>query len=88
MALRLVENASRYGNVQLHDNQVTHFGGKEGSSGPAFVNGGVYVLDRRIVDHLRPECSFELDVLSGLAAAGHKKNLRRFLHRYRDSGGL
>ena len=37
---------------------------------PGVINGGVYLFDRRLVDHLRPACSLEADVLPGLAAAG------------------
>ena len=69
MALRPLEDARRFGIVELDQGRVTRFGDHDGRPGPALVNGGVYVVSHRLVDHLSADCSLERDVLKPLAAA-------------------
>lgn len=50
MAVLRVENASRYGTVQLNtDNRVSGFAEKTGSESPGLVNGGVYVFSQEVL---------------------------------------
>lgn len=53
MAVVGVEDASRYGSVQVDPNhRVTGFLEKAGSSRPGLVNGGVYVFDPSALEHI------------------------------------
>lgn len=67
VALREVPDVSRYGRVVLDGDRVTAFGEKS-HAGPGLVNGGAYVIDRRVLEAL-PEgrSSLETDVLGLLA---------------------
>ena len=68
IALRQVEDAVRFGVVQLVDGCVKGFSEKPKQSGPELVNGGVYLLSRRILEHISKEpCSLERDVFPSLA---------------------
>ena len=70
LMLRRVADASRYGVVETQGDTVTAFRERGAAGVPATINGGVYLLDRRILDHVGADCSLERDVLPGLAAAG------------------
>jgi D-glycero-D-manno-heptose 1,7-bisphosphate phosphatase len=70
MALRRISDPSRYGTVEMRDGRVTSFSAQGSRTGPAFVNGGVYVVDRRILALLTPDCSLEQNILQPLAASG------------------
>ncbi len=72
MAVRRVPDASRYGTVQLdaHD-RVTGFREKAGAAVPGIINGGVYVFQRAILEHI-PEgpASLETDIFPRLLEHG------------------
>jgi D,D-heptose 1,7-bisphosphate phosphatase len=74
LMLRWAPDASRYGVVSLEEDRITAFRARPGpDQAPGVggvINGGVYALDRRILEHVGPQCSLEQDVLPGLAAAG------------------
>jgi D,D-heptose 1,7-bisphosphate phosphatase len=70
MLLRRIEDASRYGVVELDDGRVSAFRERPEPGTPGIINAGVYALDRAILAHIAPVCSLERDVLPGLAAAG------------------
>lgn len=70
MALRRVPDTSRYGVVALEGDRVTGFQ-ERGPGGAGLINGGVYLLDRRIVNELPEAGSLERDVLPALCARGH-----------------
>jgi D,D-heptose 1,7-bisphosphate phosphatase len=75
LLLKTVPDAGRFGTVSLQGDRVTEFREKSpASSGqPGLINGGVYILDRRIVA-LAPAqtaCSLESDMLPVLVKAGH-----------------
>jgi D-glycero-alpha-D-manno-heptose 1-phosphate guanylyltransferase len=64
MAVVAVQNAQRYGTVQVNAaHRVTGFAEKSGSAAPGLVNAGVYVFNRAIFEHI-PEgpASLERDV--------------------------
>jgi D-glycero-D-manno-heptose 1,7-bisphosphate phosphatase len=72
IALRFVEDASRYGRVVTSGTRVTRFVEKDASfCGPAIINGGVYVLSRDILRLVtRLPCSLETDIFPHLATQG------------------
>lgn len=72
LALRPIDDVSRYGTVEVADGRLTAFHPRPlpGVGGTGLVNGGVYAMRRAIVDHATPNCSLEADVLAPLAAAG------------------
>ena len=71
LALRRVDDVSRYGSVALADGCVTAFIEKNpANNGPGLINGGVYFLRRDIVDRLSAPCSLEVDVFPKLVAEG------------------
>lgn len=48
LALREVQDASRYGRVVLNNqNCITKFGEKDGLNGPGYINAGVYILNKK-----------------------------------------
>ncbi len=70
LALRQVADAGRYGRVVTEGQTVSSFAEKAGA-GEAWINGGIYLMDRRVLDRL-PEgiSSLESDLFPGLAAEG------------------
>lgn len=70
LLLRAVPDTSRYGVVTLESDRVTAFRPRPEGAAPGLINGGIYALDRAILDHLTPQCSLEQDVLPALATAG------------------
>ena len=69
MALRRVADTSRYGVATLQGDQVVGFS-ERGDSAPGLINGGIYLLHRRILSSLPEEGSLEREVLPGLCAQG------------------
>lgn len=70
LALRRLSDASRYGVVELDGDRVTAFRERPAPGAPGLINGGIYRLDRRVVDRTTAVCSLERDVLPGLARDG------------------
>ncbi len=70
IALRRAEDASRYGIAVLDGDRVTEFAERPDAGGGSLINGGVYLLDRRLMDNLSPTCSLESEILPRLAACG------------------
>lgn len=67
LALRSVPDAGRYGAIAMDGRHVARFEEK-GCSGPGFVNGGVYVLHKRVGARVsRLPCALEQDILPALA---------------------
>jgi D,D-heptose 1,7-bisphosphate phosphatase len=69
MALRRVADTSRYGVATLQGDQVVGFS-ERGDRAPGLINGGIYLLHRRILSSLPEEGSLEREVLPGLCAQG------------------
>lgn len=65
-----VADASRYGTIEVVAGKIAVFNSRPNVTGPGVVNAGVYVFSKSIIDHLKPECSLEQDVLPQLAADG------------------
>lgn len=73
IALREVPDAARYGQVAMDDaGRVVSFNEKQGGGGRAgLINGGVYVVSRRILDDIGPgQISLETDVIPRLVERG------------------
>ena len=74
LLLRPSPDASRAGVVSLEGDRVVAFRQRPPKDAPDrtpdIINAGVYVLQRRLLDRLRPVCSLEADILPALAAAG------------------
>lgn len=72
IAVRKVENSARYGTVQVDSNhRVTGFIEKTAAQVPGLVNGGVYVFNRAVLQHI-PEgpASLERDIFPRLLENG------------------
>ncbi|WP_372400592.1 HAD-IIIA family hydrolase (plasmid) [Azospirillum sp. HJ39] len=68
LALRRVPDTARYGAIALEDGRVAAMHGK-GGRGEGLINGGVYLLDRRVIDRLPASpCSIETDLFPRLVA--------------------
>lgn len=72
MAVVKVEDSSRYGTVQVDSNQkVIGFVEKAGSSGPGWVNAGVYVFSPEVLQFIpQGRSSLEKDVFPCLLGKG------------------
>ena len=72
IAVRKVENAARYGTVQVNASyRVTGFTEKNAIQGPGLVNGGVYVFNRAVLQHIpQGPASLERDIYPRLIEKG------------------
>jgi D-glycero-D-manno-heptose 1,7-bisphosphate phosphatase len=70
ITLRRIEDASRYGVVELEGDRVLAFRERPPPGTAGTINAGVYVYDRRLLDGLTGNCSLEADVMPRLAARG------------------
>jgi D,D-heptose 1,7-bisphosphate phosphatase len=70
MVLRRLDDASRYGVVEMSGDRVSAFRERPLSNTPGMINAGIYLFDRRLVDELAPACSLEADIMPRLAARG------------------
>ncbi len=77
MAVREIDDASRYGVVEMQGERVSDFLERPRSTGPGLVNAGVYRVRDSIFASLQPKCSFERDVLPALARRGNVSAVRR-----------
>jgi D,D-heptose 1,7-bisphosphate phosphatase len=68
--LRQLDDASRYGVVTLDGDRITAFRERPPAGTPGTINGGVYLFRKTLIDHLRPSCSLEADVMPALAMDG------------------
>ena len=70
LVLRHLPDATRAGVAELDGDRVSAFLERPAQPGPGLANAGIYLLDRRVLDHVAPACSLERDVLPRLAAGG------------------
>lgn len=72
IAVRPVPDAGRYGTVQVDgQKRVVHFSEKLGIQEPGLINGGVYVFNREVLQHIPDgSSSLERDVLPRLLEHG------------------
>jgi D-glycero-alpha-D-manno-heptose 1-phosphate guanylyltransferase len=65
LALKHVNDCSRYGSVVLNQNGIINSFGEKGFTGPGYINGGIYFQKRSILEQFGSEpFSFENDYLS------------------------
>ena len=67
IAARHVENASRYGRLQLKESKITGFDEKNETPTPGLINGGVYVFRRDWLSKWPPnkKLSLEREIILG-----------------------
>jgi D-glycero-alpha-D-manno-heptose 1-phosphate guanylyltransferase len=73
MVLTQVENASRFGEVQLGpDDCIARFKEKNPRSGPGWINAGIYLLERNLIEEMNTcqSLSLERDILPNWVAKG------------------
>jgi D-glycero-D-manno-heptose 1,7-bisphosphate phosphatase len=72
IALKTVDDVSRYGSVEECEGRVVNFSEKNPDRrGPGKINGGIYVLKRGIVDSIQQlPCSMEGDIFPRLVGRG------------------
>ena len=70
MVLRHLDDASRYGVVELQGDHVSAFHERPEPGKPGTINAGIYLLNRSVLNDITPVCSLEQDILPALAARG------------------
>ncbi|RMF49080.1 MAG: hypothetical protein D6755_02840 [Anaerolineae bacterium] len=73
LVLRRVENASRFGTVQLNGSgRILAFREKTGEASPAWINGGVYLLEPEILERIPVDqkTSIEKETFPALLESG------------------
>lgn len=62
LSLRFVENASRYGSIELEGNRLISFREKSEIAKPGLINGGCYILNRNLfLDSNKQLTSFSIE---------------------------
>ncbi len=70
LLLRRLSDTSRYGAVETEGDRIIAFRERGEVAEPGFINAGITLLDRRVLDEVTEVCSLESDVLPRLAARG------------------
>lgn len=70
ITLRRLEDASRYGVVDLQGDHVVAFKERPVPGSSGMINAGIYLFNRSILASIAPVCSLERDVLPVLAEQG------------------
>lgn len=68
--LRSMEDCSRYGTAEVRDGRVVAFRAQGTASGAGLIGAGMYIFEKRLLDHFTPPSSLEKDVLPVLARQG------------------
>ena len=77
LALRRVADAARYGSVELVGDRLVAFREKSDAGHmPGLISGGIYLLSRAILEHVRVPCSLESEVFPLLAEAGQLRGMQ------------
>lgn len=87
IALRAVDDVSRFGPAVLEGDLITRFSEREERARPGLINGGVSILSRRTLDLVPPNVpvSLEAKVYPSLAANGQLRG-RRYDRPFLDIG--
>lgn len=70
IVVRHIDDAARYGRVEMDGDRVTAFGEPSKPGEPSTINAGLYLFNRRVLDTVTQTCSLERDVLPKLASRG------------------
>ncbi len=79
VALARVDNASRYGSVQIGGNdRLVKFEEKSADAKPGWINAGIYMIERSLIDSIVPDqpASLERDFLPAQVEAGNVYGFR------------
>jgi D-glycero-D-manno-heptose 1,7-bisphosphate phosphatase len=72
----MVDDTARYGSVRLDDMKISAFIEKNPElTGPGLINGGIYYLDRAMVDRVAMPSSIESDVFPELVKEGRLEGI-------------
>jgi D-glycero-alpha-D-manno-heptose 1-phosphate guanylyltransferase len=56
LTLAHVPDAGRFGQVRMNDDgKLIHFGEKQSGTGPGWINAGIYVMERSLVQEIAPD---------------------------------
>lgn len=77
LSLRHVDDRTRYGAVDIHSDLVTRFGPSGSAQGPGYINGGVYLFTKAIIEHLPQDGSLEGETLPRLVAMSKIRGVKR-----------
>ena len=73
LVLRRVEDISRYGEAVLEDGRLARFNEKTGERRPGTINGGVYLMNRALLDEIPPgKVSLEQDLIPAWMREGRR----------------
>src|SRR5690606_22137437 len=76
LALRMVDDTSRYGSVTLDGARIAAFVEKNAAqAGAGLINGGIYYLGRELAARMPVPSSIESDVFPRLVADGRLEGL-------------
>lgn len=76
LALRMVDDTARYGSVKLDGAKIEAFIEKNPDlTGPGLINGGIYYLDRAMVERISAPSSIESDVFPELVKEGRLEGI-------------
>ena len=70
LALRHVPDTSRYGAVELDGQRINQFVEKKANAGAGLISGGIYLLNRQILDLISGPCSIESEIFPALVTRG------------------
>jgi D-glycero-alpha-D-manno-heptose 1-phosphate guanylyltransferase len=73
LALRMVPDAGRYGSIELDESgRIQHFSEKKPGSGQGIINGGIYLIRKRLFDKMDLPSAFsiERDFFPGFCKTG------------------
>jgi D-glycero-D-manno-heptose 1,7-bisphosphate phosphatase len=71
LALNRTTNLSRFGVVEFEDGRVTHFAERNTNAKAGYINAGVYLFGRSVIDRITSTpCSLESDIFPLLAREG------------------
>lgn len=77
LTVRAVENAERYGRIEVVGDIITAFAEKSGS-GPGLINAGVSLIDLAAIERIHDQpCSIEKEVYPQLCAEGRLKAVQQ-----------
>jgi D-glycero-D-manno-heptose 1,7-bisphosphate phosphatase len=86
IALREVSDPSRYGSITLSGNRITRFNEKTPDLVvPSLVNGGLYMMSSKVLEHISGPCSIETELFPKLAAENALEG-RRYSNYFLDIG--
>jgi D,D-heptose 1,7-bisphosphate phosphatase len=75
VAVRPVDDTSRYGVVELDGQKIISFSSRSTSRGSGMINGGIYHCRKELLKYASEICSFERDVLPKAAIKGELSGL-------------